>query len=452
MKNENKFSVDENQIINWFRDGEKPKNQWLIGTEHEKFIFKKKTYERINYSEKNGIKSILDFISANGSEWEDVYENNDIIGLKHQSGSSISLEPGGQFELSGAPLKNLHLTCKEAKNHLILMKSILNKFELLMLGLGHDPISKLNEISWMPKNRYNIMKKYMPTVGKHGLDMMSRTCTIQVNLDYSDEVDMVKKFQTSLALQPISTALFANSPFIEGEKGKYLSQRAFVWTETDRYRTGFPSIVFKDDFGYHKWVEYLLSIPMYFVYRKGKYIDVSGENFRSFLEGKLKGYEGIYPTLRDWETHNTTAFPEVRLKQFLEMRGADSGAWNRICALPAFWVGLLYDEISLERAFRLSKEFMNSEILTKSHISSARDGLEGKIGNFKIKEIAKELLTISYEGLKNRNINDENGISETQYLDPLFNIIETGKTSADNLLDQFDSKWKKNINEIFKNL
>tara|TARA_B100002051_G_scaffold31235_1_gene24201 strand:+ start:229 stop:1587 length:1359 start_codon:yes stop_codon:yes gene_type:complete len=446
---DNKKKLEFDQIIDWFKSGEKKKNDWLIGTEHEKFIFNKDNYERTDYNGQFGIGKILDQISLNDN-WSEIKEGDNLIGLKHVSGSSISLEPGGQFELSGAPLKNLHQTCKEAGLHLQLMKKIADHFELLILGLGHDPKSSRNDIKWMPKQRYKIMREYMPKVGKLGLDMMLRTCTIQVNLDYSSEADMIKKFQTSIALQSVSTALFANSPFLDGKPGKFLSQRAFVWTDTDKDRTGVPNNIFMDNFGYKSWSKYLMSVPMYFVYRDGKYIDVSGQSFSDFMLGKLDGLEGEFPTLSDWQNHSTVAFPEVRLKQYLEMRGADGGPWSRICALPALWVGLLYDEKSLNDAYNLSKDFMQVNILEKARFSAAKEGLNGFIGKVQIKEIAKEILNISYQGLKRRNNLDEKGISETQYLDPLLNIIENDKTSAEELLERYNNVWSGNINKIFE--
>ena len=444
----NKQTLNFDNICQWFRDGEKKKDDWLIGTEHEKFLFKKNNFKRLGYEDLNGIKFILNKISEE-EDWEKILENNNLIGLKHKSGSSISLEPGGQFELSGAPLKNLHMTCNEAGLHLKLMKRISNELDFVTLGLGFDPISKRDQISWMPKNRYEIMKNHMPKVGNLGIDMMIRTCTIQVNLDYSDEKDMIKKFQTSLALQPIATALFSNSPFIEGKFSNYLSLRAYTWTDTDSKRSGFPDIVFSKGFGYEAWTEYLLSVPMYFVYDKGTYHNVAGKSFSKFMDGNLEGFEGLFPTLSDWEDHVTVAFPEVRLKQYLEMRGADGGPWNRICALPAFWVGLLYDEKSLDDAYQIAKKFMNVSLLEESRISAAKFGLNGNLGESKIIDVAQDLLNISFKGLERRNFKDKNGLSETQFLDPLLNIVENRETAADDLLKKFNGIWEKDINKIF---
>ena len=445
---DNKKTLDFDKICQWFKDGEKKRENWLIGTEHEKFLFKKNDFKRLSYQDLKGIKFILNKL-AEEENWEKISENNNLIGLKHKSGSSISLEPGGQFELSGAPLKNLHMTCNEAGLHLNLMKKISNELDFVMLGLGYDPISKRDQINWMPKDRYEIMKNHMPKVGNLGIDMMIRTCTIQVNLDYLDEKDMIKKFQTSLALQPIATAIFSNSPFIEGKLSKYLSLRAYTWTDTDSERSGFPDIVFSKDFGYEAWTEYLLSVPMYFIYDNGKYYDVAGKSFSKFMDGKLEGFEGKFPSLSDWEDHVTIAFPEVRLKQYLEMRGADGGPWNRICALPAFWVGLLYDKKSLDDSFHVAKKFMDGSLLEESRISAAKFGLNGIIGDSKIIDVAQDLLNISFEGLERRNFKDKNGISETQFLDPLLNILENGQTPADDLLKKFNGIWEKDIYKIF---
>ena len=303
--------------------------------------------------------------------------------------------------------------------------------------------------NWMPKGRYEIMKNYMPKVGNLGLDMMLRTCTIQVNLDYFSEKDMVQKFQISLALQSVATALFANSPFIEGQASGYLSSRAMVWTDTDPDRTGVPGIVFDPNFGYESWLNYILQVPMYFIYREGKYIDVSGQSFKDFMDGKLIGFEGQYPTIKDWEDHITVAFPEVRLKQYLEMRGADGGPWNIICALPALWVGLLYDDQSQSEAFDLAKPLMDVGMLEEGRISAAKLGLGGKIGENSIEYLATEMLKISSSGLSRRNKLDKKGIDERQFLDPLFHILQNKETGAEKLLKNYNNSWSKDINKIF---
>ena len=440
--------LEKKDLLKWFEAGAKPRSQWKIGTEHEKFVFHKESLERVGYFGKSGISDLLNKLAQENS-WEKILENNNTIALKDDTGASISLEPGGQLELSGTPLENLHQTCKETGQHLKMMKKAMKDLGLSMIGLGYDPKWSRSNQKWMPKGRYEIMRNYMPKVGTLGLDMMLRTCTIQVNLDYLNEKDMVQKFQISLALQSIATAIFANSPFIEGKNSGYLSSRAMVWTDTDPHRTGVPQIVFDNDFGYEKWLDYVLNVPMYFVYRDGKYIDVSGKSFLDFMDGNLEGFEGDYPTIKDWEDHITVPFPEVRLKQYLEMRGADGGPWNIICALPALWVGLLYDQQSQEDAYNLAKPFMDSKILEEGRISAAKYALEGYLGNTPMYEIAQEMLKISSEGLKRRSKTDQRGLDERQFLDPLFNIINNKQTGAEKLLEKYNKSWDQKIDNIF---
>jgi len=318
-----------------------------------------------------------------------------------------------------------------------------------MIGLGYDPKWSRSDQNWMPKGRYEIMKNYMPKVGNLGLDMMLRTCTIQVNLDYFSEQDMVHKFQISLALQSVATALFANSPFIEGQASGYLSSRAMVWTDTDSDRTGVPGIVFDPNFGYESWLNYILQVPMYFIYREGKYIDISGQSFVDFMDGKLRGFEGQYPTMKDWEDHITVAFPEVRLKQYLEMRGADGGPWNIICALPALWVGLLYDDESQAEAYDLAKPLMSKDVLEEGRVSASKLALGGKIGEISIEHLANEMLRISSSGLERRNVLDHKGMDERQFLDPLFRILQNKETGAEKLIKKYNTTWNKNVNKIF---
>ena len=440
--------LEKNDLIDWFVSGEKPREDWKIGTEHEKFVFHEDSFKRVGYFGKSGISELLNKL-AEKNKWEKILENNNTIALRDHTGASISLEPGGQLELSGKPLENLHQTCKETGLHLKMMKDVMSELGLSMIGLGYDPKWSRSDQNWMPKGRYEIMKNYMPKVGNLGLDMMLRTCTIQVNLDYFSEQDMVQKFQISLALQSVATALFANSPFIEGQASGYLSSRAMVWTDTDPDRTGVPGIVFDPNFGYEAWLNYILQVPMYFIYREGKYIDVSGQSFKDFMDGKLIGFEGQYPTIKDWEDHITVAFPEVRLKQYLEMRGADGGPWNIICALPALWVGLLYDDQSQSEAFDLAKPLMDVGMLEEGRISAAKLGLGGKIGENSIEYLATEMLKISSSGLSRRNKLDKKGIDERQFLDPLFHILQNKETGAEKLLKNYNNSWSKDINKIF---
>jgi glutamate--cysteine ligase len=440
--------LEYSDLLKWFNQGEKPSKNWKIGTEHEKFVFYTNNFKRVSYLGASGISELLNALAIKNN-WVKIIENNNTIGLKDDTGASISLEPGGQLELSGTPLENLHQTCKETGQHLKIMKEVMSGLGLSMVGVGYDPKWSRSDISFMPKGRYEIMKNYMPKVGQLGLDMMLRTCTIQVNLDFSSEKDMVEKFQISMALQSVATALFANSPFIEGKPSGYLSSRAMVWTDTDPYRTGVPEIVFDSNFGYESWLNYVLEVPMYFVYRDGKYIDVAGNSFVDFMEGKLKGFEGQYPTIKDWEDHITVAFPEVRLKQYLEMRGADGGPWNIICALPALWVGLLYDSQSQSDALSLAKPLMDANILEEGRVSAATFALNGKIGNVSIDKLASDMLDISRNGLKRRNKIDARGLDESQFLDPLFYILDNKQTGAEKLLQKFNGSWNKNIDKIF---
>ena len=435
------------QLVQYFALKEKEINEWKIGTEHEKFIFSLKNFHPVPYKGKNGIESLLNRLKEN-SGWKPINEKNNIIGLIAENKSSISLEPGGQLELSGAPLMNLHMTCDETGTHLNQLRKALEKLNLGMAGFGFHPLSSREDFHFMPKGRYKIMREWMPKVGEMGLDMMLRTCTIQVNLDYSDEIDMVRKFKTATTLQPIITALFCNSPFYEGKPSGFLSMRTEVWRNTDKARSGIPACLFEEDFGYEKWVDYLLSVPMYFVYRGGKYYDVSGSSFKDFLNGKLKDFEGQRPTIKDWEDHMSIAFTDVRLKGFLEMRGADGGPWDRICALPAVWVGLLYDKESLEAAEELAKHITFSEIIEATEACS-KTGLKANIGKFKVQELAKELLIISKRGLQKRNQLDSSGQDETGFLSPLFSMAEAGETLADEMLKCYFSNWKQEVQHAF---
>ena len=338
--------------------GEKPKDRWRIGTEHEKLVYKRGDFHAPSYDEPCGIHDLLMKLTQFG--WEPVEEGGKVIAMRGVDGT-VSLEPAGQLELSGAPLENLHQTCAETGRHLEQVKAIGECCEVGFLGLGMWPDKTREELPIMPKGRYAIMLKHMPRVGTLGLDMMLRTCTIQVNLDYSSEADMAQKFRVGLALQPLATALFANSPFTEGKPNGYLSYRSHIWSDTDPQRTGMLPFVFEDGFGYDRYVDYMLDVPMYFVFRDGKYIDAAGQSFRDFLKGELPALPGELPRASDWIDHLSTAFPEVRLKSFLEMRGADGGPWSRICALPALWVGLLYDQGALDAAWDLVKHWSMDE-------------------------------------------------------------------------------------------
>ncbi|MBN9591212.1 MAG: glutamate--cysteine ligase, partial [Alphaproteobacteria bacterium] len=335
-------------LVRYLEAGSKPRADWRIGTEHEKFVYDPRTFKPVPYDGRPGIRLLLEGMARFG--WQPILEGENIIGLS-QNGASLSLEPGGQFELSGAPLKTVHETCAEVNTHQRQVREVAGEIGAGVIGLGYAPTWSLDEVPQMPKGRYGIMRRYMPKVGGYGLEMMFRTCTVQVNLDFSSEADMVKKFRVGLALQPVATALFANSPFREGRPNGFLSLRSQVWTDVDNARAGMLPWVFEDGMGFERYVDYALSVPMYFVYRDGKYIDVAGKCFRDFLDGRVPELKGIEPTMADWADHLTTNFPEVRLKKFLEMRGADSGIWRRICGVPSLWTGVYYEQAALDAAW-----------------------------------------------------------------------------------------------------
>ena len=441
--------LTKDDFISWLASKAKPKSAWRIGTEHEKFLFHKGSFKPVAYEGAQGVGQLLqNLVTKQG--WEPVFENDKVIALKDSDGGSITLEPGGQFELSGAPLETLHETCRETGRHLTIMKDATSELDICMLGLGFQPKWTRDDISFMPKGRYKVMSAYMPTVGTLGLDMMLRSCTVQVNLDYADEEDMRRKFRTSLALQPIATALFANSPFKDGTPSGLLSTRAQAWTDTDNARCGVPSVVFDPQFGYEQWIDYILDVPMYFLHRGDDYLDVTGKSFRHFMDGQLAGFEGQLPMMADFEDHITTAFPEVRLKGYLEMRGADSGPWATICALPAFWVGLLYNETALSKAEALAADITADDVLA-ARLDVAKNGLRAKLGNHDVSTLAGQLVAIAKEGLAARAITDGQGRDESKFLAPLEEVIATQKTPADVLLELYHGAWEGKIENVFRN-
>ncbi|MFW2853212.1 glutamate--cysteine ligase [Sphingomonas sp. TX0543] len=434
------------QLIASFAHGEKPKERWRIGTEHEKFVYSVADHHAPSWGEPHGIRALLTELEQYG--WQPVEEGGNLIALTGADGS-VSLEPAGQFELSGAPLDNLHETCAETGRHLEQVKAAGEKLGIGFLGLGMWPDKTRENLPIMPKGRYGIMLRHMPRVGSMGLDMMLRTCTIQVNLDYASEADMVQKFRVGLALQPLATALFANSPFMEGKPNGYLSYRSHIWSDTDPARTGMLPFVFEDGFGYERYAEYMLDVPMYFVYREGRYIDAAGLSFRDFLKGELSVLPGELPTLEDWNDHLSTAFPEVRLKTFLEMRGADGGPWNRICALPAFWVGLLYDQGALDAAWDLVKHWSMDDRETLRN-AAPRLGLAAPIhGGGTLQDIAGEVLEIANAGLAARARLNRSGDNETGFLDPLREIVRSGKVPAEVLLERYHGAWNGDVSRVY---
>ena len=438
--------TDKRQLVEYFERGNKPREAWRIGTEHEKFVYDLAGHRPLAYEGSPGIKALLEGLRRFG--WEPVYEGDNIIALRMADGCSITLEPGGQFELSGAPVENIHQTCSEVNEHLREVKEVCGEMGAGMIGLGFHPKASREEIPWMPKGRYKIMRRYMPTRGDLGLDMMTRTCTVQVNLDFSSEADMVKKFRVALALQPIATALFANSPFTEGKPNGFLSYRSQIWTDTDPDRSGMLPFVFDEGFGFERWVDYLLDVPMYFVYRDGDYIDVAGKSFRDFMAGKLEGFEGEAPSISDWVDHMTTAFPEVRLKHFLEMRGADGGPWRRLCALPALWVGLLYDDAALDAAWNLCRDWSMDEREGLRN-EAPRTALKTPFRNGTMQDLAIDVLAIAKDGLKARAVRDSFGEDEAHFLNALHEIAESGVTPAEELLDAYENRWNGSIEPLF---
>jgi glutamate--cysteine ligase len=436
------------QLVEHLESGCKPAERWRLGTEHEKFGYSVADLKPLPYENSPGIRGILEGL-AERFDWKPVTEAGHVIALTDDTGASITLEPGGQLELSGALLENIHQTCTEVYTHLRQVKAVAQPLGAAFLGMGFQPKWRREEIPWMPKGRYRIMREYMPKRGGLGLDMMTRTCTVQVNLDYSSESDMVRKFRASLALQPIATALFANSPFVDGRPCGYLSYRSHVWEDTDPDRTGMLPWVFDEDMGFERYVDYMLDVPMYFVYRDGRYVDASGQSFRDFMDGRLPALPGQRPTLTDWEDHLTTAFPEVRLKKFLEMRGADGGPWAELCALPALWAGLLYDDAALAAAWDLAAAWSLEERL-RLRAEVPRLGLQATVGGRSVRDIARDVLDIAHEGLKARNRINAAGDNETGFLGPLLETVESGRTPAERKLELYHGRWDRSVDPVFE--
>ncbi|MEQ1576408.1 MAG: glutamate--cysteine ligase [Hyphomicrobium sp.] len=443
-------------LAGWIAEGCKPKDAWRIGTEHEKFVFHTDTLGPVPYEGPRGIRALMEALMERYG-WLPIKEGDTIIALKRPDKEgpgilgNISLEPGGQFELSGAPLATLHQTADETQQHLNEVLDVGEDLGIGFLGVGFSPKWTLEETPRMPKERYNVMTRYMPMVGSRGLDMMYRTATIQVNLDFASEADMVKKLRVSLALQPIATALFASSPFTEGKPNGYKSLRSAVWRDTDPSRTGMLPFVFEDGMSFERYTGYALNVPMYFVYRDGRYIDVAGASFADFMAGKLTQMPGETPTIDDWSDHLTTLFPEVRLKRFLEMRGADGGRWRRICALPALWAGLLYDETALDAAWDFVKDW-SAEERQNMRNTVPKLAFDTPFRKTNVRALACEVLKIAHTGLKNRGQVNWKSQDETIYLEPLRELVASGKTVADELLERYEGAWRGNIDHIFEEI
>jgi glutamate--cysteine ligase len=436
------------ELVAWIEAGVKPPAAFRLGTEHEKTPFTLEGHQPVPYEGPRGIGALLEGMQMLLG-WEPIMERGNIIGLYDVTGGgAISLEPGGQFELSGAPVETVHQTQSELMVHLAQVREVATPLGIGFLGLGMTPSWSRAEIPVMPKGRYKIMKNYMPKVGKYGLDMMFRTCTVQTNLDFSSEADMVKKLRVSLALQPVATALFANSPFTEGKPNGMLSFRSHIWTDTDADRSGMLPFAFEDGMGFERYVDYALDVPMYFLKRGDRYIDVSGQSFRDLLAGKLPGAPGERASISDWANHLSTIFPEVRLKRYLEMRGADSGPWRRLPSLTAYWIGLLYDDDSLTAAWDLAKDW-TAEQRQKLRDDVPRLGFKATVGNTSVLALAKETLRLADAGLRRRNKRDSRGQDETGFLRPLDELVARGATPAEELLDKYNTVWNRSVDPIY---
>ena len=437
------------ELVAWLEAGCKPKAQFRVGTEHEKFAFMVDGHRPVPYAGRRSIRALLDGMQ-HLLGWEPILEGDNIIGMFDVTGGgAISLEPGGQFELSGAPVETVHQTASELMAHLAQLREVAKPLGIGFLGLGMTPNWSRADMPVMPKGRYKIMSAYMPKVGHLGLDMMYRTCTVQANLDFSSEADMVKKLRVALALQPVATALFANSPFTEGKPNGYLSFRAHVWTDTDNQRAGMLPWAFEDGMGFERWVDYALDVPMYFIKRGDRYIDVSGKSFRDFFAGKLAELPGERPTISDWANHLSTIFPEVRLKRYLEMRGADGGPWRRLPSLTAYWVGLLYDEEALNACWDMVKGW-SAEQREKLRNEVPQRGFRAEIGNRNVLTLAQETLRLATRALSRRRRLDRNGRDETRYLRPLEESIARGITPAEELLEKYFNDWGQSVEPIFE--
>ncbi|MEZ5912628.1 MAG: glutamate--cysteine ligase [Paracoccaceae bacterium] len=436
------------QLAEYMAAGEKPKPDWRIGTEHEKFGYCKDTLKPLPYEGPRSIRAMLEGLRDRYG-WAPVYEQDKIIGLV-KDGANVSLEPGGQLELSGAPLETIHQTCDEVNEHLREVQSVADEIGARFIGLGAAPQWSHDQMPMMPKGRYRLMTDYMGRVGTHGTQMMYRTCTVQVNLDFASEADMVKKLRVALSLQPVATALFANSPFFDGKPNGHKSWRSRIWRGLDDARTGMLPFVFEDGMGYQRYVDYVLDVPMYFVYRDGRYIDALGQSFRDFLTGELPALPGEKPTLSDWADHMTTVFPEARVKKYIEMRGADGGPWRRLCALPALWVGLMYDEGALDAAWELCKGW-SQDTREALRVAASVEALQAEVGGIRMHDLAREVVAIADSGLKARAVPGAGGLvpDETHFLNALKDSLDSGQVPADELLARYHGEWAGDLSRIY---
>jgi glutamate--cysteine ligase len=436
----------------WMEAGSKPRDEWRIGTEHEKFGYRTKDLSPLPYEGPDGIHAMLEGLMQFG--WHGKYEGDTLVGLvrpPEAGGGSVTLEPAGQLELSGAPLKNIHQTCAEVSGHLKEVQAVAEKLGQSYMGLGYAPLWGLDTAPQMPKGRYRLMNQYMPKQGTRGLEMMYLTATVQVNLDFGSEADMVEKLRIALALQPLATALFANSPFKNGQPTGNLSERSVIWLDTDPARTGMLPMVFEEGFGFEQYVDYALDVPMYFIMRDGAFVDTLGMSFRDFMDGKLPALPGELPTENDWEDHLTTLFPEARVKRFIEMRGADSGPWSSLCALPAFWVGLLYDAQTQSQVAAYISDWTQEEREALRREAPIK-GLDAPFRDGTLLDMAHNVLALAEQGLKNRQFTDGAGGDETQFLAYLQQTLAEGRSPAARLLDKYNNEWDADVRPLYREL
>jgi glutamate--cysteine ligase len=441
--------TSRDQLVAWCEAGAKPPAEFRIGTEHEKLPFYRADLRPVPYAGRGaqgGIRALLEGMQSELG-WAPIIEQGHIIGLYDEANGAVSLEPGGQFELSGAPRADAHATKAEFDWYFAALRKVSAPLDIGFLDLGMSPKWTRAEVPMMPKQRYEIMARYMPKVGTLGLDMMFRTCTVQTNFDFSGEADMVKKLRVALALQPLVTALFANSPFTDGKLNGYLSMRSEIWRHTDGARTGMLPFAFEPGMGFERYVDYALDVPMYFVKRGEHYHDVAGANFRDLLAGRLAALPGEHATLADWANHLSTIFPEVRLKRYLEMRGADAGPQTFLTALPAFCLGLFYDAQALDGAWEIVKGW-NAAEREALRADVPRLGLAASIAGRTLREIALDVLALARGGLARRAIRDAKGQDETLFLQPL-EAVASGKSQAENLIHLFKTKWNANVDPAF---
>lgn len=440
------------ELKDWMVAGCKPRADWRIGTEHEKFGYRKADFAPLPYDGPDGIKAMLEGLMQFG--WQGKYEGDTLVGLARDAaagGGSVTLEPAGQLELSGAPLENIHQTCAEISAHMKEVHAVAEQLGQAYFGIGYTPFWNFDNAPRMPKGRYRLMTDYMPKQGGRGTEMMYLTATVQVNLDFGSEADMVEKLRIALALQPLATALFANSPFIDGKPTGNVSERSLVWTDTDPKRTGMLPLAFDAGFGFDQYVDYALDVPMYFVVRDGDFVNALGMSFRDFLNGELPALPGEKPTAEDWENHLTTLFPEARVKRFIEMRGADSGPWSSLCALPAFWVGLLYDADTQRKLADYIADWTQTE-RDALRLGAPKTGLETPFRGGTLLDMARDIVPLAAQGLKNRGYGDGAGGDESLFLAYLEEIVADGQNNAQRLLNSYHGDWGGDITKALPDL